>query len=107
MGNHDKAAKRRKKVKKRHDKNGKLRIPPVALAYFFTSARRLKIVYPVTGEHPDITIKRVVRASGITPSMSSVKVTPYYWDVVRNLPSSTVELVNKNEIKKDEDDGQS
>jgi len=97
----------RKKTSKSGDnpmrltREGKLRIPPVAIAFFFNSSKQLKIVFPVTGEHPDVTIKRVIGRSGIVPGPFNVHVTKNYFQIVRGLPSSVTDLVN-NKVRKND-----
>lgn len=79
-----------KKKKIRLDKQGQLRVPPVAIAYFFDRTRRLTFVFPVPGEHPDITIRRGCKMRGIPATAGHVTVTKTYWEIVRNLPSAMI-----------------
>lgn len=81
-----------KPKKKRANKDGTgLRIPPIALAYFFDGMRRLKFVYPITGEHPNKTIRRAAKMHGVIPGPQAITVCDNYWRITKNLPSSVVE----------------
>lgn len=80
-------AKNNKKRKIRLDKKGQVRVPPVAIAYFYDRMRKLTFVFPVPAEHPDITIKRACKMRGIPSTAGHVTVTKTYWDIVKNLPS--------------------
>lgn len=90
---------RKKKTKKRLNAHGGLRIPPVAIAFFFDKQKKLKFVYPVTGEHPDVTIRRTVTRAGLVPSPRMVEVTKRYWEIVQSLPSSAINI-SQTEIEK-------
>jgi len=90
-------AKDRKKRKIRLDKKGQVRIPPVAIAYFYDRMRKLTFVFPVPSEHPDVTIKRACKQRGIPATAGHVTVTIMYWDIVKNLPSVMMTGKGENE----------
>jgi hypothetical protein len=52
--------------------------------------RKLTFIYPVPGEHPDMTIRRGCKMRGVPATAGTVTVTKTYWDIVRSLPSSMI-----------------
>lgn len=86
----------KKPRKKRYDKQGQLRIPPVAVAYFYDRGRRLCFVYPSPGEHPDFTIRRTCKIKNVPATPGHVTVTKMYWEIVKNLPSVMMDGKGEN-----------
>lgn len=71
--------------------SGNVKVPSSAIAYFFNRFKSLTFIYPKSGEHPDSTIRRVLKQSGVSPSPTSVRTTDKYWEIVKSLPSSVVD----------------